>query len=161
MISHQTYCGMTLIELLMNLAVVAILACFSVPLLFSDTAQHVIEERKKELKYILSYARAQALLREETLILAPLKNTIDNDWSEGLRLYVQNGRALPPKRKHTVHEWHWPKSRFKLYWFGFQSKNYLLINPDSSKLAMNGYFLVKKNQDILSKMHVSRFGRLS
>jgi prepilin-type N-terminal cleavage/methylation domain-containing protein len=152
--------GMTLIELIATLAIVGILACFSVPWLFSETAHHVIQERKKELTYILSYARMQAFLREETLILAPLNINLENNWSDGLRLYVQDGKTLPPKNKHTLHEWHWSNSQFAMFWFGFQSKNYILVDADSSKLAMNGYFLIKKKQDTLSKMNVNRFGQV-
>jgi Tfp pilus assembly protein FimT len=151
---------MTLIELIASLAIVGIVVCFSVPRLFSETANHVIQERKKELTYILAYARIQAFLREETLILAPLNTTLDNNWSEGLRLYVQDGKTRPPKNKHSLHEWHWSKSQFALYWFGFQSKNYILVDSDSSKLAMNGYFLIKKKQDTLCRIDVNRFGRL-
>lgn len=146
--------GMMLLELIITVAIIGILVCFSQPLLNHAVS---IEERTQELTSILTYARLQAFIREETLVLAPLEN---DDWSTGIKLLTNQGKTLPEKPKQMVHVWHWPASKLTVNWFGFQAKDFILVDSDSAKLAMNGYFLLKNNQGILRKIIVNRFGRV-
>lgn len=149
--------GITLIELIISVAIMGILMCFSVSL-FHHTVS--VQERTHDLTSILAYARLQAFLREETLILAPLVATEHHDWSMGIRLFVKEGETLPSKPRRIIHAWQWPASEYTLSWSGFQSKDYILIDHDSGKLAMNGYFLLKNSHGILNQVYVNRFGRV-
>ena len=150
--------GLTLIELLISLAIMATVLCFSLPLFHSMQTQHDRNRLIKDITNVLQFARIQAFLRGETLVLAPLDSV--KDWSYGIHLFVREGNSWPPKNKEELHEWRWKPGGTHLSWHGFQSKDYLVIDSDLSRLALNGYFLMEEGGVLPEKHTVNRFGRV-
>ena len=150
--------GLTLLELLVGLAIMALAFCFSVPFLHTMQIQQEHKRCINALKSLLQYARMQAFLRGETLVLAPQNN--DKNWSHGVYLFVQEGRTLPPKNKEELYVWHWQHSGIQVSWHGFQSNDYLIIDAQLSRLALNGYFLIDDGVSNPEKITVSRFGQM-
>ena len=150
--------GLTLMELLISLAIMATVLCLSAPLFHCMQAQHDRNRIINEITNVLHFARIQAFLRGETLVLAPLDSL--KDWSYGMQLFVREGNAWPPQNKEKLHEWGWQPGVTHLSWHGFQSKDYLVIDSDLSRLALNGYFLMQERGSLPEKYTVNRFGRV-
>ena len=72
--------GFTLLELMVTLAIVAILATISVPSM-RDSIQNSKAERATGLFELdLQFARSNAISRGEVVIISPLNNDIANGW---------------------------------------------------------------------------------
>ena len=130
----------------------ATLLCLSVPLFQTTQTQNARYRLTQELTEVLQFARLQAFLRGETLVLAPLDKS--KNWSQGLHLFVQ-------KSKEDLQEWHWKHNGIQLSWHGFQSNDYLMIDSDLSRLALNGYFLIEDGSLPPEKIILNRLGKRS
>ena len=97
--------GLTLIELLMTLAIMAMVLLVSLPVFHAIQTQQDRTRLTNDITNVLQFARLQAFLRGQTLVLAPLDAA--KDWSYGMHLFVREGDSLPPKNKEELHEWHW------------------------------------------------------
>ncbi|AHE67333.1 GspH/FimT family pseudopilin [Legionella oakridgensis] len=150
--------GLTLIELLIGLAFLAMVLCCCIPSLDKNYQENQLQIVVVQIKNILQFARTQALLRGQTLALTPLPDA--NDWKKGMILFVDNPRHLYSQNSEIIHEWHWNHSaEVDVLWQGFQSRHYLLFSPTLRQSTLNGYFLIK-NKRIQQKLIVNRFGKV-
>ena len=150
--------GFTLIELLLSLAILIIVMCFSIPFASSLHQKTLLQARQDEIKAAIRYARTQSQLLGKNLILTPILNS--NDWSKGMRLFVDNPKHLYTPDTTVIHEWHWNKSSLQITWHGFQSNHYLLFASDNNRNATNGYFSIQMQSGTIVKMVVNRLGRI-
>jgi type II secretion system protein H len=151
-------CGFTLVELLVVLSIMGLLLCCALPRFRAADASQNLTRVVNDLTHVIQFARYQSLLQGETLVLQPLD--AQNNWSHGMRLVVREGSSTPPRVKKVLHEWHWNHRNMQLSWHGFQSRNYLIMDADLNRLAMNGHFLWNDGMGLLKKIEVNRFGRV-
>jgi hypothetical protein len=129
--------------------------------LLMEGASHWTIWRVKQAKHVLfhdiaralAFARAEALLRGETLELAPLDFT--GNWALGIRLY-------PVHQKNTaIQTWQWQlPDGIQLTWHGFLGRDNLVVSAKPESLAMNGYFLLESTRLGSEQWVVSRLGRI-
>lgn len=149
--------GYTFLEVMTTLVIFSILFGFSISFI-QNTQDTPVKIRKKEFINILDYARLQSFLREESLVLAPMHLDKNHEWQDGMNLF-----AVDPTThvQNLIHQWHWSPHRYQMFWNGFQSKDWIVIDSDPSKLAMNGTFNVKnKSGCLLAQWKVNRLGRI-
>ncbi len=105
-----------------------------------------------DMTRILAFARTEAFLRGETLVILPDSN---QNWAMGLKLQADNPLSC------QIHTWRWhiPQS-MKLTWHGFLGRDKLLISHKPEHLVMNGYFLLEGLSGVSEKWVVNRFGRM-
>ncbi len=149
--------GLTLIELLLGLALMAIVLFFCNPFAESVFKKNQLELLVDEIKSAIHYAKTEVLLHGESLLLAPLAGS--DDWSTGMMLFVDNKAHQYHEGSKLIHEWHWRPSDFIISWQGFQSNQYLLFATDISRSAVNGHFLIKNNS-LQHQLIVNRLGRV-
>ena len=150
--------GFTLLELLvsMTLAVVILSLCVSfAPSLYKKNKLRVFTD---EVKGAIQYAKIQALITGEPLILTRLPGV--SDWSDGAILFVDNARHQYASETNLLHEWQWTSSGVHLSWRGFQSDDYLLFTPDMSSSAVNGTFIITAPLHQKTTLVVNRLGRV-
>jgi Tfp pilus assembly protein FimT len=146
--------GLTLIESLICLTILIIALFFSLPsntLLIEKNQVHGVET---DIKNAIRYAKMQALISNEPLMLAPLSGL--NDWSFGMQLSSVNRHH---QEKTILYTWHWRYKNLQVVWQGFQSPNYLRFSNDLKHSTTNGYFLIN-NQHFKSKLVINRFARV-
>jgi type IV fimbrial biogenesis protein FimT len=153
--------GLTFIELLVGLSLLAIVMLFSTPSLDLVFKKNKLELRVDEITRIIKYARNSALLKGKTLILMPIKG--DKDWSAGMKLiYRDNGNFNYDKSDtpEIDHEWRWDPAFIKIDWNGFVSNNYLIFAPEIRSNSLNGYFNISyKNNSY--KLTLNRLARVN
>lgn len=117
-----------------------------------------LQTRVDTLTSAVMVAKTQASASNQGLILAPL--AANGDWSEGMRLFLDNTEHRYNSTSQLVQQWHWPHRDINITWHGFQSKAYLLFSPVLSSSAVNGYFFINyKDQHV--KLIINRVGRLT
>ncbi len=141
--------GVTFMELLVVVAIIALLVCASLPHWTNQPAPVVRAQCVEELAQVVRYARIQALLRHRSLSILPLAG---DNWAQGVRL--QAGEVI-------LREWVWHHPATRLVWHGFRASQQLIVDYDLARLAMNGYFTVEYAGEWLPRIVVTRFGRVS
>lgn len=145
--------GLTLIELLVSLAIIAVLMTFSVsfwPVFYQRHQMRVVVD---EIALAINTARVEALLTGESLIIKPHSRQLN--WSQGLVIVAEN----ESKHVRLIHEWGWLNKGVNVEWHGFQSVNYLRFNNDIRHNTTNGYFTINNRFDH-KKLVVNRLGRI-
>jgi Tfp pilus assembly protein FimT len=141
------YFGLTILELMVSLALIGLLFCFTLPLYQTQRAFTETKLFQKELTSILTTARLEAFLLQKPLKLEPIHLGLSNEWEQGIRLSTNQDTVL--------HRWTWSYINRPVLWFGFRSKQSITIDFLPEKLAMNGYFQIGD-----TRLIVNRFGRV-
>lgn len=119
--------------------------------------KHQLQARAEEVKQIIRFARSQALNQQKTLLLAPL---CQQNWSQGMRLCIDNPEHQCQTDQVALHEWHWFAQNIHVKWQGFQSKHFLRFAHDLSQSAANGHFKIENNAHQAVVLQVNRLGRV-
>lgn len=153
---QQNNTGFTLIELLMSMAVLVCLLLFSTQFSESFYKKNQLEWLANEIKTAVYFSKMQSYSRNQTLSLMPLANTLN--WSEGMKLVVDNPSHTYMSDSKIVYEWRWNVPNTTITWQGFQGKKFLLFSPDIKTSDLNGFFIIsnKANQ---RKVILNRLGR--
>ncbi|GAB3686010.1 GspH/FimT family pseudopilin [Salinisphaera aquimarina] len=89
--------GFTLLELIVTIAVAAILLAVAIPSYRSMVQRNALAANVNDLVGDLNYARAQAVTRGQDVFICSSRNqtscSTDGDWSQGWVLYVANDPA--------------------------------------------------------------------
>ncbi|WP_133406054.1 GspH/FimT family pseudopilin [Parashewanella tropica] len=89
--------GFTLVEMMITIAVAAILLTVGVPSLTSFYQQVRAEQNIKQIQSLLAYARNQATSYQRPITICPKSNSIGstcgNDWKGGMVVYTTMGAA--------------------------------------------------------------------
>ncbi|MDF1826936.1 MAG: type II secretion system protein [Legionellaceae bacterium] len=148
--------GLTWIEVLVTLAIVGVLCSAGVSHWRGLQVKQAERRLFNEVGRVLIFARNQALLHSETLVLRP--RVASKSWSSGMVLefkhQTQDGRA------QRLHTWSWHYPSLSLSWHGFLGDDVLVIEHRPAQLAMNGYFQVNNTELKHVRWVVSRFGRI-
>lgn len=145
--------GISLIELIIALAIIALIASLSLPSLNVLIQKNQLENLSHDLKAALQFARLQAVLRGEKLCLNP-----QHDWSSGMHLCVDNPEHRC-RKNGILYQWQWFYHGLQVDWRGFLSKNYLLFSPNMGSNTLNGVFYLR-NQSAEKKLVINRLGRV-
>ena len=149
--------GLTLIELLISLSILAVLFCFAYPLTPSLYGKNQLQVVCADIKNAVLFAKLQAQLRGERLILAPVSETCN--WALGMRLFVDNPKHRYTSEDSLLREWHWHTNGLQIRWRGFFSTDYLLFAQDMNHNAVNGSFLIQNSVQRIT-LFVNRLGRI-
>ena len=147
---YTTSKGVTLSELLVCIAILAIIFCYGLSVTPWLYKKNQIERVGVDIKNAIHVAEAQAQHLGDILILRPLSS--DQDWTKGMGLFSA-GRTL-------IYEWHWPVSGLHVTWHGFQSNEYLRFTPFMRESAVNGSFMISDAQYHGLQLVVNRMGRV-
>lgn len=148
--------GFTLFELLISLSIVSIVCLFALPYWSSFYQNYQLQVRQHEIQQAVRFAKMQAQLMHQSLLLVPIDGR--DDWSFGMRLLVDNAQHRYTPEALVLHEWHWHHSMMTIRWHGFQSNGYLLFANHIRNYAVNGYFLMQTHQGRVVKLIVNRLG---
>ena len=83
--------GFTLIELMVVLALAAIIATFAVPSFQSAMARQKLNVAASDLLVSATQARSEAIKNNRQAIVQPVSS--DSDWSQGWRIYVDMDKS--------------------------------------------------------------------
>ena len=152
----QQHVGLTWIEVLVTLAILGILLLAGVSHWRGLQAQQTERRLFSDVGRVLTFARNQAFLRSETLVLLP--RVASEGWSSGMVLEIK--KHTQDEKAQRLHEWRWHDSGVQLSWHGFLGDDALVVAHSPAKLAMNGYFLLETAHSNQVRWVVNRFGRI-
>ena len=109
----------------MSLSILVMVLFFSIPFVSSLYQKNQLQVRQDDIKASIQFAKIQAQVRHQNLLLTPIAG--NNDWSAGMRLFVDNAQHRYTPKEKVLHEWHWKASDISISWHGFQSDHYLLL----------------------------------
>ena len=128
--------GFTLIELLIALSIAAILFMWVLPVKQDFFLKNKISTRTEEIVSALHYARSQASLLGQSLILAPKEGV----WSSGMILFIdQDSNHAYGSLDKLLFQWQWQDNDLTLSWSGLYD-NYLLFTPTELNSVLGGTF---------------------
>ncbi len=147
--------GFTLIELLVALSIAAILFMWVLPVQQDFFLKNKLSARTEEIISALHYARSQAILLGQPLILAPQSE----NWSSGMLLFIDlNDNHVYDSSDKLIFQWQWQEKDLDLLWNGLY-ENYLLFTPIGLNSVLGGTFYVcSKNSG--KKILMNRLGRV-
>lgn len=149
--------GFSLFELLVVIAIVATILTFCLPIGSQTLDKNKVALVEKELITGMEYARSMALLIGSNLSLNPLVN---EDWSQGMVLFVDNKTHHLSDKDKVLFQWHWHISPLQVKWYGFRSSAYLTLSSDLRHAAANGRFVILYQNIEVGHIKVNRMGRV-
>ena len=152
----QQHAGLTWIEVLVTLAILGILLVAGVTHWRGLQKQQAERRLFNDVGRVLAFARNQAFLQAETLVLLP--RVASEGWSSGMVLKLKT--AILDESAPQLHVWRWHYSGVHLSWHGFLGDDALVVDHSPAKLAMNGYFLLETAHTNQARWVVNRFGRI-
>lgn len=147
---------MSWMELIIGLALAALLSMMAMPGIQDLYQKNQMQVCLETIQQALQFARVQATLRGERLMLTPI--TPDYNWSNGMMLLSDHDATQGNGTATILYQWQWP-SPIRVQWFGFQSNKYLLFAPDLDNNATNGYFLIQSAGIKPLQLNINRLGR--
>lgn len=154
--------GITLLEMLVVLAIIMGFIMTVIPMGRAFYLKNQLENRVNAIVFTVKYAKQQALLRHQTLILRPLSEK--QGWSKGMRLFIsKNGDTSYRHGDNILREWHWPKGLPTITWQGFSSQDYLRFSLSIRHSMLNGHFLLALpdiKEAEYKKIIINRLGRI-
>ena len=127
--------GTTLIELVVTLAIVAILAMTAVPAFTTLIKQHAIHSAGRDLHRAFNTTRATAIMRQRPVALSNL----DGNWSNGMAIFLDdNSNGSLDKGEEVLRRFNGlgGVSATGNYWVS----DYALFRSDGSAKAASGAF---------------------
>lgn len=148
--------GFTLIEILIALSISAILFMFVFPFGQDFILKNKLSARTEEIVSALHYARSQAALLEQPLLLT----SIQENWSEGMKLFIdKNDNRLYDSPDILLFQWTWNDSDLNISWHGMYEK-YLLFTPRELDSVLGGTFYICSSLKNGRQIRMNRLGRL-
>ncbi len=139
--------GFSVLELLITLLIIALFV-FTMPLAmgtFQIKNKLLIVEN--DIIQGLDYARQQAYLRHEILVLKPY----NKQWAKGMQLLTKDGLV--------IRQWEWRYNALNLNWQGLESADKISFYPEIGRNTSSGHFDLYVNSASPVKIIVNRLGR--
>lgn len=155
---HHNEQGISFIELLTALIIFGILCGYGLSLMPGLYKKNQLQVTVDEIKEAIHYAKTEALLHAHTVTLAPLSG--HDDWSAGIRLFVDNKIHAYTPETTLIREWHWRSGAMHVTWHGFESTHYLRFSADLMSRGCSGHFIVEDARLNQIKLVVNRLGRI-
>ena len=151
--------GFSFIELVTVLSILGLLCLFGISYIASWYRSNQLQKTADEIKHAIHFAKIKARTMGHTVILKPLSE--NNDWSLGMRLFVDNKTHEYRSNSVLLAEWHWYNPRIQVSWKGFESTAYLRFSRSLVDRAVNGHFTIySSTQKHQIQLVVNRLARV-
>lgn len=156
-VAHQPD-GVTLLELMCCLMVIAIGCCMAAPGVIQALASYHMKVVKQDLQAAVQYARVLSYGRGETYALSPLSG--EKEWSKGIQLFKVNRlKHQTNDTMNLVRVWQWPASHLVVRWQGVRGEQQVIFSPQPTHAMSNGHFLITVGK-LKAMLVLNRLGRL-
>ncbi len=150
-IKIRTNGGFTLLELLIAVAIMAIVFGFGIPSLRGITATNRLAAGVNAISGSLAYARSEAIRQNQHVVVCQSENgrtcRRNGDWREGWLVFVDRNRNRQVDGDETILQHHTGiPSRLGVVYRAFGSKHYLAYRP-SGATKTNGTFTICDQSD--------------
>lgn len=149
--------GVTLVELMIVIALLAIMAQIAVPAWQSFIAKTRSQALQHSVIRAVQSARAQAITTRNSIELCGSSNgeACSSNWSNGWMIRTLPRHGAPEAPSHITEL---DPRHLRLQWAGFRSQ--IVFHPTGLSSASNGRFFVCREQAIDWQLVLNRQGRL-
>lgn len=143
---HKRHFGFTLLEIITTIAITSIFLLFATPSWQTWRQQQTIKMLTQQLIQTITFARQQALITHQTIIVCPQSATQNcgNDW--------QNGWIITTfDKQHTFYHFTPTSKQLHLRWQDLRSTNQLTFQPNGTTEGSNGSFYYADCQLIINR----------
>ncbi|WP_444918938.1 GspH/FimT family pseudopilin [Microbulbifer sp. JMSA003] len=135
--------GVTFLDLIIVITILALLATIAVPIFNDLTAQYRSKAKQWELFEILIYMRNKAYSERLSFTLCPLgnNNTCSSDWSNGALIFkdMNSNGSIDPEDKIDRYFSRLRKGA-TLTWKSFNNKGFLIFRASGTTPSQSGNF---------------------
>jgi type IV fimbrial biogenesis protein FimT len=132
--------GFSLLELLITLSIASLLLLLAIPAWKNIREQQEINALTRRLQATFTYARNQAILRHEVILITPQNNNWKNGW-----------RVITEKHQQTLQVFTPPPNHLQLQLIVLRKNNQIKIMPDGTTNGSNGHFSYSKTNLIFNR----------
>lgn len=152
-LNYHAQQGITLFELMITLALVAILASLALPAFEPLIKRNQVQVLTLQLTRSLAYARSQAITQHAPISLCGSSNGSDcsASWQSGWRIYQ-------PNNQQTLRFVRLESTQLQLQWRGFRPQIHYLA--DGTTPTSNGRLLLCAQDQLQQLLILNRQGRL-
>ncbi len=155
----STNCGISLVELMVGLTIVAVLMALSSAGLPKLVKKQQVQAAAEQFFSVLQYARHTAIVQGRNVILCPLNRTqadrcgARNTWHHGALLFADDNNNLKIDGEERILRTLAHNKTLKIYWRAFRYRAYLKFRPSGMTDWQNGHFLFCPNS---GEAHLAR-----
>ena len=139
-VKKYNFLGFTLIEIIITLAITSILSLLLIPSISSALYRYELTSTANQLETLLHYARAEAIIRNDKVILCPVSESAEctQNWDSSL-VVVKTGKGRLLRkvqlREHAIIDWR-----------GFYRRNKIIFFPRIAQASSNGVLKISHEQ---------------
>lgn len=152
------YRGFTLIEMMMCLAIAAIVCISALAVNNRFYQRNRLDIMQNELANALKYARNMAIIKGQPVTIRPLPNS--HQWGDGMVLFMDNPSHHYLDTKDILYRWQWRYLGIHIEWKGFQSSDYLTFSPSLRHATCSGRFVITDVSAGSKQIIINRLGRI-
>ena len=133
---YHSHSGLTVLELLISISILAIILCIALPSFSGLYASQESQSTIHHLKTLVQNAKVEARLRQQDVTICPSINgvicTNHNDWSKGALLYIDKNRDKQFNQNDQKIEFTpFVLKHGKLTWHGSLRKNFIIFKSST------------------------------
>jgi len=152
----KTTVGLTTIELITTLAIVAILLTLMLPNWGSFIAKNKVDTQVNQIIRVIHFARSEAIQRSKNITLCGSSrlSECDGQWSKGMLVFYKDKNQF-----HLIRDFIPVTSDIEITWRGLSGEELLRVTPFGVFIVENGRFTISRN-GYSRTLVLSRTGRI-